>query len=157
MEDLQNIRIQLAKVLSWSHAHTSFKEAVTDVPYAYCHIKPQGLPYSIWDIIVHCRITQWDILQYSKNQDHQSPNWPEEYWPDKEKTPTEGQWKNVLQLYFEELNEMTNMIEDPATDLFKPFSNGSGHNLFREVLLLADHTAYHLGQIILIRRLLGIW
>jgi hypothetical protein len=156
-ESLQIIRKQLVNLLDWDRAHVSFREAVDNVPYAFCYKKPDGLPHSIWDLVYHCRMAQWDILEYSLNPRHNSPKWPEAYWPESEKIPTEEEWSNILQMYFSELDQIKAIIENPDTDLFKPFSDGSGHNIFREAVLLADHTAYHVGQIVLVRKALGIW
>jgi len=152
-----NLRNWLAQSFSWSSARVPFLQAVSGISNADCYLKPSGAPYSIWELTEHIRIAQKDILDYCKNPHYQSPECPAEYWPEKDKAPTNRQWEDCIELYKNDLREMSCIILNPSNDLFKPFDNGSGHNLFREAAILIDHTAYHTGQIILIRKLLGWW
>lgn len=155
--DQDTIRERLAQSLSWEAAHVGFEQAVSNIPYSVCILKPFGMPYSIWELTEHCRIAQRDILEYCKNPYYTSPEWPTEYWPDRNNLPTEQQWEQSVQSFIKDLNEMAEIIRDPKNDLFRPFENGSGHNLFREAAILIDHTAYHTGQIVLIRKILDVW
>lgn len=147
----------LKELLNGGHAHVTFKAAVSDIDERYRGIYPQGLPYSIWDLAVHIRITQWDILEFSRNPRYQSPAWPEGYWPEKNQSPGESEWKDALDQIERDKNEFIQLLQDPANDLYEPFAHGDGQNLIREAQLIADHTSYHTGEIVIIRRLLGIW
>lgn len=157
VEDQDKLRERLVQALSWNSAHVSFRQAVSDIPFSFCNQKPFGAPYSIWELAEHIRITQKDILDYCKNPHYQSPEWPVGYWPDKDLAPTNQQWEQSIKYYMNDMQEMSDIILNPANPLFIPFDNGSGHNLFREASIVIDHTAYHTGQIVLIRKLLDIW
>jgi hypothetical protein len=147
----------LIELLEGGHAHTTFQAAVSDIPAKYRGVNPEGLPYSIWDLVVHIRIAQWDILEFSRNPRHHSPTWPEGYWPSDEMPPGEVDWQYNLKQIEKDKKEFISLLQDPANDLYKPFPHGDGQNLIREALLIADHTTYHVGQIIIVRRILGIW
>lgn len=147
----------LIQLLTKGNAHVTFEEAVHDLPAHLRGVQPEGLPYSIWQLVEHIRISQWDILEFSRDAAHVSPAWPDEYWP-KENTPaTKHDWEHSLEQIKKDLHAFVALIKEPAADLYTPFPHGDGQHLFREALLIADHTAYHTGQIILIRRLLGAW
>ncbi len=119
--------------------------------------KPRNLPYSLWQIAEHIRIAQWDILEFSKNANHESPKWPEGYWPEKSKPSSEKEWQKCLQQIKNDRNDFISLLEDSSENLFTPFDYGNGQTLFREALVLADHNSYHTGEIILLRRLLNNW
>jgi hypothetical protein len=160
---------ELVMLLKKGHAHVSFEDAVDGMPPDLLGERPQELPYSIWQLAEHIRITQWDILEFCRSDHHQSPSWPEGYWP-KEAVPgkTAGEkdgagehvatrWKKCLAQIASDREKFIGLLHERKDSLHEPFSYGDGQTLFREALLIADHTAYHTGEIIVLRRLLGAW
>jgi uncharacterized damage-inducible protein DinB len=119
--------------------------------------KPSGAPYSAWQLLEHMRIAQRDILEFSRNPKHVSPEWPEGYWPTKEAPPTKAAWSNSVRAFRSDLRAMQKLVANPASDLFARIPHGDGQTLLREALLVADHNSYHLGQLVMLRRLLGAW
>ncbi len=119
--------------------------------------KPAGLPHSLWMLLEHLRLAQWDILEFSRNPKHASPKWPEGYWPKTEAPPSAADWNASVKKFRQDLKAMQDLVKDPKTDLFAKISWGDGQTVLREALLLADHNAYHLGQMLDARRLLGAW
>jgi hypothetical protein len=115
------------------------------------------VPYSPWQLLEHMRIAQWDILEFSRDSKHVSPDWPDGYWPDGEAPPDDGAWEKAVEAFRTDLAAMCDLVADPATDLFARIPHGEGQSILREALLVADHNAYHLGQLIVVRRLLGCW
>jgi len=148
---------QLVDLLQKGNAHITFNDAVKDIPFELLGEKPNGLSYSIWQITEHIRIAQWDILDFSRNENYREMEWPNDYWPKEAAPASEAAWKNCIAEINTDLDAFIDLLKDPQTDLFKPFSHGSGQNLLREALLIADHNSYHTGQILVIRRLLGNW
>jgi len=146
----------LIHMLNGGQAHVTFDVAISDIPPRYRGVRPQGLPYSIWQQMEHIRITQWDILEFCRNKNHKSPPWPEGYWPETT-SPKDAFWDQSLAKIKSDRKEFIGLLQDPSTDLFTPFPFGDGQNMIREALLIADHTSYHTGEIIVIRRILGIW
>lgn len=151
------IKDQLTQLLTKAHAHATLDEALENISTEDAGKKPNDLPYSIWKLVEHIRITQWDILEFSRNPNHQSPNWPDDYWPKEDAPADENAWKNALQQIKNDSNEFIALLNEPESDLYTPFPHGNGQNLLREAMLIADHTSYHTGQIIAIRRLLNDW
>ena len=148
---------ELETALQKGNAHATFEEAVKDIPNKLLGEVPDGLPYSLWQLIEHIRITQWDILEFSRDPQHQSPAWPEGYWP-KEKAPAHpGDLKKSVEKTLADRKAFVQLLQSAGDDLHTPFKHGDGQTLFREALLIIDHTAYHLGEIIVLRRLLGNW
>lgn len=154
-------REELVKQLTWAlngrQAHISFEEAVKDIPFQYCGKRLPELPYSIWQLVEHIRIAQKDILEFSRDEHYQSPAWPDEYWPSDPEPEDEKQWQNALEEIKKDREAFIDLLKDPANDLYAPFPYGDGQNLLREAMLIFDHNAYHTGQIILLRRALGIY
>ncbi|WP_332367550.1 DinB family protein [Spirosoma telluris] len=151
------VQTQLVSLLTGSNAHQSFDEAVRGLPTELRGVKPDKLPYSIWQLVDHIRIAQWDILEFSRNADHQSPPWPDGYWAKEVAPPNEDAWQQALDQIRQDRSDFVELLNDPQRDLYAPFAHSDGQNLLREALLIADHTAYHVGEIIIIRRLLGAW
>ena len=118
---------------------------------------PKGAEHSPWEILEHLRIAQWDILEFSRDPGHQSPDWPGGYWPATPAPPDDKAWDKSVRAFRRDLKAIGDMVKNPATDLFAPIPHGSGQTVLREVLLVADHNAYHLGELVLLRRLLGAW
>jgi len=150
-------REQLIKLLKGGNAHATIKDALHNLPAKLRGVVPDGLPYSIWMLVDHIRITQWDILKFSTNPDHQSPKWPEGYWPKHSEPKDEEEWDNAIEQIESDRAKFIDLLENQEISLFEPFLNEPNINLLREALLIADHTSYHIGQIVVIRRLLGNW
>jgi DinB family protein len=153
----KQLRKQLANLLSGQGAHLDWKTAFAGIPPKLRGVRPDGLPHSAWELLEHMRIAQWDMLEFSRNSEHVSPDWPSGYWP---ATPAPAQaaaWEKSLKLFARDLAAMKKLVTSPRNDLFAPLPNGKGQTLLREALQCADHSAYHLGQVVLVRRLLGAW
>ncbi len=146
----------LVELLIQGNAHADFDSIIKNVPAGKCGLRPDDLPYSIWDLVEHLRITQWDILEFSRNPDHESPKWPDEYWVKKGHQPTKQEWNESIATIKRERDEFVSLLKE-SDDLFKPFPWSEAHHLLQEALTLADHDTYHLGQILVLRRLLGVW
>jgi len=151
------IREQVLALLNGRNAHVSFDKVVKDFPAELRGMKPDRAPHTAWQLVEHLRIAQWDILEFSRSSKHVSPEWPGGYWPETEKPPNDDAWKKSVVGFEKDLKAMQKLVEDPKTDLFARIPHGTGQNIFREALLVADHNAYHLGQLVLLRRLLGAW
>ena len=153
----ETIRKQLSDALRERHAHARFEDAVENLPAEFRTVKPDSLPYSIWQLVEHIRITQWDIVQFCRFATHKSPDWPEGYWVENPEQVSDEMWKNSLNQIWDDRELFIALLNNPDIDIYLPFTHGNGQNYIREALLMADHTGYHTGQIILIRRLLGDW
>ena len=150
------LRRQLLDLLGGGHAHPDFDRAVADLPDELRGASHAELPYSAWQLVEHLRIAQWDILEFSRNPKHVSPDWPAGYWPDAT-APSGRDWEHSLAGFRRDLKQMKELVAEPKTDLLEPFPWAKSANLLREALLLADHNAYHVGQLVMLRRLLGAW
>lgn len=147
----------LLEQLAGRNAHVDFNQAVQGITYKQAGIKAEGLPHTIWELIEHIRIGQDDILEFCKNPDYEEIDWPEDYWPESSSPESKQQYEESVQAVRDGLDEMRAMIKDPDNHLQRPFPHGDGQTLFREAMLIVDHNAYHIGQIVQIRRLLGSW
>ena len=151
------LRQQLTKVIDWNEAHADFQAAVDDFPAKLRGRVPDGFPYSAWQLLEHIRLALWDILEFSRDARHKSPKWPEGYWP-KTAAPTSADaWDESVKAIEEHVDAMRKLVTDPSRDLFAPLPHGTGQTLLREALLVGDHNAYHLGQLVLLRKALGAW
>jgi hypothetical protein len=153
----ESLKNHILYLLRGGGAHVHFNEAVEDFPAEYRTKLVKELPYRAWDLLEHMRIAQWDILEFCRNPEHQSPEFPDGYWPPKDGQPDDRGWHNSIQVFKAELTAMQELVSDSSVDLLAPLPHGSGQTLLREALLLADHNAYHLGQMIVLRRVLGCW
>jgi hypothetical protein len=151
------LRQHVLELLRGGGAHAKFEEIVAGVPPEALGRKPAGLPHSLWMLLEHLRIAQWDILEFSRNPKHASPKWPEGYWPKTEAPPSAAAWNASVKQVKQDLKAMEKLVEDPKTDLLANIPWGDGQTILREALLIADHNAYHLGQMLDARRLLGAW
>ena len=151
------VREQVLSLLRGGQAHASFDDVTKDLPAKLRGAKPDGAPHTAWQLLEHMRIAQWDILEFSRNAKHASPQWPEGYWPKTEKPASDAAWKKSISSFKKDLAAMQKLVEDPKTDLYTKIPHGTGQNILREALLAADHNAYHIGQLVLLRRLLGAW
>lgn len=152
-----SLRQHLVDLLNGGNAHVGLLDALHDLPPRKRGAFAKGLPHTAWQLLEHLRIAQWDIVEFSCNPRHVSPEFPGGYWP---KTPSpldDAAWKKSLQLFRNDLARMAALVRNRRNDLHKEFPWGSGQTLLREALLLADHNAYHLGQIVDLRRALGVW
>jgi len=150
----QAVRSYLKDVLSWQEAHLTFENAIDNLPKEYRGKKPEGFPYTIWQLVEHIRIAQWDILDFTRNPDYKEHTWPDDYWPENESPDSDEGWEKSLQTIRDDREAFKELLDDSGFELLKPFEHGTGQTLFRQALLIADHTAYHTGQIILIRKIL---
>jgi hypothetical protein len=148
---------ELTKLLVGGNAHATFEQAIADLPAALRNHAVPDVPYTIWHLVEHIRIAQWDIVEFCLNPAHESPDWPKGYWPDKALAVDEAGWQSALTQIQHDRQRFVELLENSATDLFAPLPHGDGQNVFREALLIGDHAAYHTGEIILVRRLLHAW
>ena len=157
MPDDSALRQHLIDLLQGGHAHASFDAAVKGFPRDLIGKRPKGGPYSAWELLEHMRLAQEDILRFSQSADHCSPKWPEGYWPQSPAPERPAHWAASVKAFRRDLAEFAEMVKDPAKDLYQTFPWGDGQTLLREAMLIADHNSYHLGQLVLVRRLLGAW
>jgi hypothetical protein len=155
--DPDALRRHLLELLDGGHAHADFEAAVADLPEDLRGAKPPGLPHTPWRLLEHMRIAQWDILRFSIDPDHVSPEFPSGYWPEGDAPPDPAAWDRSLEAFRADLRQMKDLVADPRTDLFATIPLGQGQTILREALLVADHNSYHIGQMIAVRRLLGAW
>ncbi len=151
------LREHLIDLPSGGGAHAKFGDIVNGMPENLRGVRPEGLPHSAWMLLEHLRMAQWDILEFSRNPKHESPKWPEGYWPASAAPPTPAAWNKSIQQFRKNAKAMQELIANPKTDLYTRIPWGDGQTVLREALLIADHNAYHLGQLLDVRRLLGAW
>ena len=150
-------RKQLVELLKGGGAHATFDDAIKGMPEKLRGAKPGSLPHSAWMLLEHLRLAQWDILEFSRNSKHESPKWPEGYWPKAEAPPSTSAWDKSIQQFRKDRKAMQGLVANPKIDLCAAIPWGDGQTILREALLVADHTAYHIAQIVDVRRLLGAW
>ncbi|HKF50631.1 MAG TPA: DinB family protein [Terracidiphilus sp.] len=157
MDNQKALRQQLIENLKGSNAHADFANALKDFPAEARGKRPKGSPHSPWELLEHMRIAQSDILEFSRDPGHVSPSFPAGYWPAAPEPPDEKAWDRSVNEFCKDLDSLCALVADEKNDLSKPFTHGDGQTLLREALLTVDHNAYHLGQLVLVRRLLGAW
>ena len=150
-------REHLAKLLNWEDAHTSFDSAVDGLPVGLRSRQPAGLPYSPWQLLEHLRITQHDILDFCQNPSYSELVWPDDYWPTSASPGTDAAWDESIRQFQRDRSALQHLSVDPLIDLESAIPHGKGQTYLRELLLAADHAAYHIGELIVVRRLLGAW
>ncbi|MEH3112469.1 DinB family protein [Pedobacter terrae] len=156
MENQSAILItELKKLLNGGTAHVRLNDAIANLPFNLLGEKPYNLPYSIWQLVEHIRIAQWDMLQFSKDGTHQSPKWPDEYWPKEVSPKDEETWNNTLKQIEADLQLFISLLD--SSNLYETIPHGNGQRILTEALQIADHNAYHIAEIVVIRRLLGAW
>ena len=153
----QALREHVLYLLNGGGAHLNFEQAIADLPEDFRGMKVQGVPHTPWRLLEHLRICQWDILEFSRNASHVSPDFPDGYWPTGDAPPNPDSWDESIELFRNDSQAMIDLVADPATDLYAPIPHGDGQTILREALLVADHNAYHLGQLVVLRRCLGGW
>ncbi|HWW83366.1 MAG TPA: DinB family protein [Vicinamibacterales bacterium] len=151
------VRAQLADLLTWSQAHVGFEEAVKGIPARLRGVVPQGFAHSVWDLVEHMRIAQADILDFCRNSKYREKRWPEDYWPKAHAPKSAAAWNAALVGFRRDRKAVQRMATDREIDLVAKIPHGSGQTYLREILLVADHNAHHVAQIIDLRRAIGIW
>jgi hypothetical protein len=149
------LREHIVKLLRGGSAHATFEQAVAGFPLEQINEKPEHLPYSAWELLEHLRLAQWDILDFMVNSDYEELDWPDDYWPSE--LGNAGSWQESLEAFADDLETICALALDPKTDLYTKIPHGLDQTYLREFLLVADHNAYHLGQMVMLRRLLEIW
>lgn len=153
----ETLRKHLLDLLGGGGAHVRFDDAVKDFPAELRGRKPEGSPHTAWQLLEHMRIAQWDILEFSRDPKHASPDFPSGYWPETEAPPDAKAWEKSVQAFRKDLKAMEGLVTDSKSNLFARIPHGEGQTLLREALVLADHNSYHLGQLVLVRKQLGAW
>jgi len=154
----QALRQYVLYLLAMKGAHMDFDEAVADFPEHLINAFSPNVPYTPWHLVEHLRITQWDILEYTRDPAHVSPDWPVGYWPPRDATTDQAGWNHSIEQFRRDLKAMRDIVADPKTDLMTPIPHGyGGHTVLREALLLADHNAYHIGELAILRQVMNAW
>jgi hypothetical protein len=151
------IRTQLGSLLAWEDAHVGFDAAVEGIPPHVRGRVPAGLPHSAWQLVEHLRLAQHDILDFCVNPHYRELAWPDDYWPSAAAPASDAEWDESIRTFRADREKLQALAADPQVDLTAAIPHGSGQTYFRELILVADHTAYHVGQLVLVRRALGIW
>jgi len=157
MDQNSELRKHLVKLLTWHDAHVDFDDAVHGVPPLVQGVRPQSMPYSPWELLEHLRLAQRDILDFCRDPAYLAPNFPAGYWPGAEAPPTPEAWDQSVAEFRADREALCDLISDPSIDLFSQIPHGDGQTYLREALLAADHTTYHVGEMIAVRRMLGVW
>lgn len=157
MDKDRALRDHLLELLRCGSAHLDFDRAIADLPADLRGVRSEGVPHSVWELVEHLRFTQWDILDFSRNPDYTTPSWPEDYWPKTPAPPDATAWEESVAAFRRDLQAMQDLVADPKTDLYAKIPWGDGQTILREAMLVADHNAYHLGQIVTVRQMLGDW
>jgi hypothetical protein len=151
------LREQLLALLQGGNAHMTFDHAVADFPLDRINERPPNVEYTIWHLVEHLRITQWDILNFVLDPSHESPDWPEGYWPARDATATAADWNHTLEAFRHDQAGLQDLARDETRDLTADLAHAPGYNLVRELLLAADHNAYHIGELGILRQVMGAW
>jgi hypothetical protein len=157
MSEDEVVRNQLLALLRRGNAHMSFDEAVADFPPDRINHRPPNVPYTPWHLLEHIRITQWDILEFMRDPDYVSPEWPTGYWPDPDQKADASQWAATIERYRADVEALQEIVTDPATDLYAAMPQGEKYNILREILTVADHTSYHVGEFAILRQVTMTW
>jgi len=152
-----DIREHVRKMLGWEEAHAGFEKAVNGIPENLRGRRPDGAPYSPWELLEHLRISQRDMLDFCVSPKYEERAWPKDYWPPSPAPPSAGAWQASVDHFLEDRRALQDLAADRSIDLTAPVPNGTGQTYLRELLLVADHNAHHLGELIVVRRLLGAW
>ena len=154
---VDSLREHVLYLLRGGGAHLSFEDFVATFPAEMCNQRIDGLPYTAWQVLEHMRLAQWDILEFSRDPDHVSPEFPKGYWPKPDDLGNPTLWQQTIDQFRNDLQQMEALVENPSTDLHAKIPHGDGQTYLRELLLAQDHLSYHLAQLVLVRRLLGAW
>lgn len=151
------VREQLRALLEGGNAHMTFDEAVANFPREQMNTRPQNVPYTPWQLLEHIRMAQWDILEFIRNPQYVSPPWPEGYWPEESVRADVVAWEKTLASFRADLQSLLAIVADPKVDLYTPIQHGDGQNILREILVVADHNAYHISEFATYRQVMGTW
>ena len=157
MNNDQILRDHLLELLKGGHGHATFDKAIEGLPANLRGAKASGLPHTIWQLVEHLRIAQWDILEFSRDKNHVCPDWPKGYGPETTSPPDDAAWEKSVESFRKDLQAVQDLVADPKTDLYAKLPWGDGQTVLREAMLVADHNAYHVAQIISVRQVLGAW
>jgi hypothetical protein len=157
MDTQKNVRKQLLDLLKGGNAHMSFDEALAHFPREAINSSPPGSDYTPWRLLEHIRIAQWDIVEFVRNPQHISPPWPAGYWPAKGESADAHKWEESIKGYRADLKAMQEIVANPETDLLGELAHAPGYTILREVLVLADHNAYHMGEFAMMREVMNTW
>jgi hypothetical protein len=157
MIDTQILREQLLQLLQGGNAHISCDKVLYNFPSEKINEHPNTFPFSAWEILEHLRIAQWDILEFIRNPEHISPHWPDGYWPAKDEIAGASEWDHSVRFFQRDLLDVQDMVKDHKTDFTAPIAHAPKYSILREILLVADHNAYHIGQMVTLRKMLDIW
>lgn len=157
MTEEKALRQLLGKLLEWGDAHVDFDTAVAGIPAKLRGVRPPGAPHSLWQLVEHLRLAQFDILDFCVNPLYEEKKWPDDYWPAAAAPPSPRAWTASLSRFVADRRALQKLAANPKIDLTARIPHGSGQTYLRELALVADHTAYHVGQIVLVRQQLGIW
>ena len=150
-------RAALGRALAWNEAHATFDKAVDGWPPALRGRRPDNFPHSAWELVEHLRIAQHDLLDFSVNAGYEEKQWPRDYWPPDPAPPDAAAWDESVARYRADRDALRKLVEDPSVDLAARIPHGDGQTYLRELLLAIDHAAYHVGQLVAVRRVLGAW
>ena len=151
------IRGLLSRALTWQDAHVTFDDVVAGIPVDARGVQPAGLPYSAWQLLEHLRITQRDILDFCVDANYAEKTWPDDYWPPSPAPESDAAWQGSIRGFVEDRKALQALAADTSVDLEARIPHGTGQTYLRELVLVIDHSAYHVGQLVLVRRLLGAW
>ncbi len=155
MSNEKALREQLVRLLDWDSAHARFEDAVKDFPVELRGTRPGAGPHSAWELLEHLRIALWDILEFSRDAEHVSPDFPSGYWPATETPPSPEAWDESVAAYGRDLRALAELVGDESVDLYARIPHGDGQTILREIVIAVDHNAYHVGQLLMVRRILG--
>ncbi len=154
----QHVRTQLVNLLTMQQAHMLFEDAVHAFPADFINVRPPGVEYTFWHLLEHLRICQWDILDYICNPSYRQLRFPDDLWPASQAGTNAGGWQQTVDQFLADRAALVNIVQDPRTDLYRPIPHGyDGHTILREILIVADHNAYHVGELAILRQVAGCW
>jgi hypothetical protein len=157
MSSDQVVREQLLALLNGGNAHMPFEQAVAGFPAEHFNTLPPNITYTPWHILEHLRIAQWDILDFIRNPDYVTPDWPKDYWPEPGTTTDQQGWDQTITTFLNDAQSLRDIVSDPNTDLYAPIPHAPDYNIFREIIVVSDHNAYHIGEFAILRQVMGTW
>jgi len=157
MDSDARLREQLLQLLSGRNAHLTFEMAVKDFPMNQINTRPPSVPYSPWQLLEHIRIAQWDILEFTRDPDHVSPEWPTGYWPPENAEADAVAWQATLAALRADMRALEELVRNPDVNLYADLPHAEGYTVLREIMLVADHSAYHIGEFAILRQVMGTW
>lgn len=157
MKNDDSLRKELLGYFEKPHTHGSLRTYTKDFPEKLINEKPGGLPYSFWQMLEHIRISQFDMVDFIRNPNYKELQWPKDYWPPDSEKADGKMWNESIRKFEEDLEDLRKMIEDPKTDLFAPIPHGTGQTIFKEAIQIIDHASYHIGELLIMRRIAGDW